>query len=61
MGCYSEATGQRALTGKSSYDYPAMTIEECFADCTGFTYFGVEYGGECKLSLNHHSKGSDRF
>ena len=50
MGCYSEATGQRALTGKSTYDYGAMTIEECFANCAGFTYFGVEYGGECKFS-----------
>jgi hypothetical protein len=28
-----------------------MTIEECEADCVGYTYFGVEYGGECLLSL----------
>jgi hypothetical protein len=25
-----------------------MTIEECYNQCNGFTYFGVEYGGECK-------------
>ena len=25
-----------------------MTIEECYTQCNGFTYFGVEYGGECK-------------
>jgi hypothetical protein len=26
-----------------------MTIEECAADCAGWQYFGVEYGGECEL------------
>jgi hypothetical protein len=49
LGCYTEATTGRALSAKSSYDYPAMTIEECEADCIGYTYFGVEYGGECLL------------
>ena len=24
-----------------------MTLEECAADCAAYTYFGVEYGGEC--------------
>ena len=24
-----------------------MTLEMCAADCQGFTYWGVEYGGEC--------------
>jgi len=27
-----------------------MTLEECATDCAGFTYFGVEYGGECLLT-----------
>jgi hypothetical protein len=49
MGCYTEATNMRALTGAVSYDYTAMTLEECLAACTGFTYWGVEYGGECLL------------
>jgi WSC domain len=53
MGCYSEATTGRALTGKSFYDYPTMTLEECSTQCSGFTYFGVEYGGECKLSSRY--------
>lgn len=26
-----------------------MTLEICAADCQGYTYFGVEYGGECKF------------
>jgi hypothetical protein len=25
-----------------------MTIEQCMNDCSGYSYFGVEYGGECK-------------
>ncbi len=27
-----------------------MTLEVCAAFCDGFTYFGTEYGRECKLS-----------
>ncbi|EHK96804.1 putative fungistatic metabolite [Glarea lozoyensis 74030] len=45
-GCYTEATGQRALTGKSYFD-DSMTVEKCAAACTGYEWFGVEYGREC--------------
>lgn len=51
IGCYTEATNGRALTGANPlYDYTAMTLEECGTYCSAssFTYFGVEYGGECK-------------
>jgi hypothetical protein len=41
----------RALSAASWYDYPAMTLEECAGDCAGYTYFGVEYGGECLFIL----------
>lgn len=27
-----------------------MTLETCAAYCAKYTYWGVEYGGECKLS-----------
>ncbi|KAH8801520.1 WSC domain-containing protein [Xylogone sp. PMI_703] len=50
LGCYTEATGMRALTGATPlYDYSAMTLEECEIYCSAqrYTYFGVEYGGEC--------------
>jgi hypothetical protein len=50
QGCYTEATQGRALSAASFYDYSMMTIEECAANCAGSTYFGVEYGGECKYS-----------
>ncbi|KAE9375954.1 WSC-domain-containing protein [Stipitochalara longipes BDJ] len=45
-GCYTEATGQRALTGYAYYD-DSMTVEKCAAACSTFAWFGVEYGREC--------------
>ncbi|KAF8849870.1 heme peroxidase [Acephala macrosclerotiorum] len=47
QGCYTEGTGVRALGSASFYNYTAMTIEMCASDCSGYSYFGVEYGGEC--------------
>jgi hypothetical protein len=47
QGCYTEGTNVRALSGEAFYDYTAMTLESCASSCTGFTYWGVEYGGEC--------------
>jgi hypothetical protein len=46
-GCQTEGTNIRALTGAVYYNYAAMTLEMCATDCAGFTYWGVEYGGEC--------------
>ncbi len=48
IGCYSEATTGRALTGKTPRA-PAngFTIELCEAACQGFTYFGMEYSNQC--------------
>lgn len=45
-GCYTEANNMRALTGNSYYD-DLMTVEKCAAVCSGFKWFGVEYGREC--------------
>src|ERR1700722_5692010 len=42
-GCYTEATGGRALTGSSEVNYNTMTVEICAAFCASFTMFGVEY------------------
>ncbi|EPE31830.1 WSC containing protein [Glarea lozoyensis ATCC 20868] len=52
-GCYTEATGQRALTGKSYFD-DSMTVEKCAAACTGYEWFGVEYGREVLLLWQHN-------
>ena len=50
IGCYTEATNSRALTGASDINYETMTIQICEAFCSSpvqYTYFGVEYAGEC--------------
>ncbi len=47
MGCYTEGSKVRALTGAVFYNYTSMTLELCAASCVGFSYWGVEYGGEC--------------
>jgi hypothetical protein len=45
-GCQTEATGARALSGKS-FAADTMTLESCASFCAGFNYFGVEYAREC--------------
>ncbi|KIM96518.1 hypothetical protein OIDMADRAFT_148350 [Oidiodendron maius Zn] len=47
IGCYTEATNARALTGDSYVSSTNMTGESCLAFCAGFTYAGVEYSEEC--------------
>ena len=47
VGCWTEATGTRALSEKS-VAADAMTLEACAAYCVGFEYWGTEYGRECK-------------
>ena len=44
-GCYSEVTSTRAFSGLAYYD-DAMTIEKCAAACSGYAWFGAEYGRE---------------
>ncbi|KAJ8066890.1 hypothetical protein OCU04_004276 [Sclerotinia nivalis] len=46
VGCYTEATTGRALSGKS-YANDSMTIESCYAFCSAFAWFGIEYRREC--------------
>ena len=43
IGCYSEATAGRALSGLAPPipANPGNTIESCAASCKGYTYFGV--------------------
>ncbi|KAK0638658.1 hypothetical protein B0T16DRAFT_228203 [Cercophora newfieldiana] len=46
VGCQTEATTGRALTG-AMYADGSMTLESCATFCSSFTYFGVEYSREC--------------
>ena len=48
LGCYTEATNQRALSDKQwPISASTVTVDACAAACKGYTYFGVEYGSEC--------------
>ena len=47
-GCYTDNTGGRALTAKSTSG-SSMTIESCASYCSGYTYFGTEFADECEL------------
>ncbi|KAK4219242.1 putative fungistatic metabolite [Rhypophila decipiens] len=46
VSCWTEGTGVRALGG-AAYAYDGMTLESCMGNCTGFDYWGTEYGREC--------------
>ena len=49
QGCWSEATIERALTGKFLAN-DSMTIELCASACVAFTWFGVEFGREWRVA-----------
>lgn len=47
-GCMTEATNGRALNGlQNPVGGATLTLEKCATACTGYTYFGTEYSGEC--------------
>lgn len=50
-GCVSEGTNVRALSAKASTS-PVMSVEACEVTCFGYTYYGIEYGQECKFSFS---------
>ncbi|KAL9085044.1 MAG: hypothetical protein Q9165_007785 [Trypethelium subeluteriae] len=48
IGCYSEGSNGRALSGKAPATPQAGgSVEYCASQCAGFEYFGVEYANEC--------------
>ncbi|KAG4032100.1 hypothetical protein MFRU_007g00140 [Monilinia fructicola] len=48
LGCYSEATTGRALSGSQpTPPTGGFTIESCKTSCSAFQYFGMEYSNEC--------------
>ncbi|KAM0285986.1 hypothetical protein ACHAQH_001175 [Verticillium albo-atrum] len=54
VSCWSEPPAARALTG-ASFAYDGMTLESCLSNCTGFDYWGTEYGRECYCGDTLHS------
>lgn len=47
VGCWTEGTDVRALSD-DSYADDSMTLESCASFCSGYVYFGTEYGDECE-------------
>jgi WSC domain len=47
LGCFTDNTGSRALSGKIPGATSTNTLESCAAACSGYNYFGTEYGTEC--------------
>ncbi|TGJ86013.1 hypothetical protein E0Z10_g2742 [Xylaria hypoxylon] len=60
VGCNTEPTaaGARALGG-ASYVYDGMTLESCMNNCTGFYYWGTEYGRECYCGNKIHASSTN--
>jgi hypothetical protein len=46
VGCYKD-TSTRDLNGKAVMDSNSMTVASCDQICSGFKYFGVQYGSQC--------------
>lgn len=46
QGCYTDSVSARVLTGRSTSS-STMTYKSCSTYCTGFLYWGVEYGSQC--------------
>jgi hypothetical protein len=46
IGCWTDSVSARALGGKVPALGANNTVEGCAAACTGYNFFGVEYGEE---------------
>lgn len=63
IGCYSDSTSSRALSGGSYIDNTGLTVAECITKAgNAYKYAAVEYYGECywgnSLSSSKISDGS---
>lgn len=48
LGCYTEATNGRALSGlENPVGGSTLTVALCAAACKGYAFMGLEYSGEC--------------
>ncbi|KIW20071.1 hypothetical protein PV08_00646 [Exophiala spinifera] len=46
VDCHTEVSNGRALSGSAIVSND-MTVQYCAGNCTGYAFFGVEYGQEC--------------
>lgn len=47
IGCYTDSTSSRGLTGASYQGNSKTTVESCALACSGFVYFGLEWSQVC--------------
>jgi hypothetical protein len=60
VGCYTELSAGRALSGASAFSLTDMTIEGCGSFCreSGFPWFGLEYTAECFCGTELHEEST---
>lgn len=58
VGCQTEGSGARALSGKTYSSGTALTLSACAEFCQGFRYFGTEYSAECYCGNALHASSS---
>ncbi|KAL2130999.1 hypothetical protein VTI74DRAFT_5681 [Chaetomium olivicolor] len=58
-GCWTEATGARALDAKTYASGDAMTLESCATFCAGYKYFATEYSAECYCGNTLHPTSAE--
>ncbi|KAF3021530.1 hypothetical protein E8E14_012464 [Neopestalotiopsis sp. 37M] len=58
LGCKKEPSTARALAA-ARYAYNGMTLESCMKNCTGYNYWGTEYGRECYCGNSIDSGSED--
>lgn len=49
-GCQTEGDGTRVLSGAATAS-DTMTLEACETFCSSYSYWGTEYGRECKFGI----------
>ncbi|KAJ9633336.1 hypothetical protein H2204_007053 [Knufia peltigerae] len=55
LGCYTEGSQTRALNVQPNSN---NTVAGCIQACQGYSYAGVEYGGQCRLNLYRYGNGT---
>jgi hypothetical protein len=59
IGCWTDTVGARALGDKLPALGANNTVEGCAAACTGYNFFGVEYGDEVSCAFRSAGGKSD--
>ncbi|KAK4148740.1 WSC domain-containing protein [Chaetomidium leptoderma] len=58
-GCFVDNLNGQRLLDSTHYAADAMTVESCAAHCSGYKYFGLEFGRECYCADSHSGVAVD--